>query len=133
VLKRDGKSILSVLVRNRFGEVLKAAIKCNDAQLAKRALVTETVLDSLYQEPVRLFDPADLRDTMEQAGFKIVAERGVRVISDYLGRQALTGDEYKQLLELELLLGAKAQFAAVARYTQIIACLPSQPGGGKRK
>ena len=128
VLKQDGESVASVLVRNRWGEVLKAAIKCNDSAVAETALVAETVIDSLYGEPVRVFDPAAVRSMMERAGLQVVAERGVRVVSDYLDCRALTDDGYKRLLELELLLGAQPQLAAVARYTQIIARAPAASG-----
>jgi S-adenosylmethionine-dependent methyltransferase len=121
LLKNDGESVLSVLVRNRNGEVLKAAFNSDDTALPETILLAETVLDSLYGEPVRVFDPADLRDFVRRSGLQIVAERGVRVVSDYLECRARTEDGYKRLQELELQLGAQQQFAAIARYTQIIA------------
>lgn len=131
VLKKDAGSVVSLLVRNRRGEVLKAVIKAKDPERAKSALVAETVLDSLYGQPVRLFDPADVRAMVEEAGLKVVAECGVRVVSDYLGCETLTDDAYGRLLDLELLLGAQPQFAAIARYTQLIACASDgTPAGG---
>jgi S-adenosylmethionine-dependent methyltransferase len=129
VLKKDGKSVASVLVRNRWGEVLKTAIKNKDVELAKTALSAETVLDSLYGQPVRVFDPVDVRRMVEQAGLELLAERGVRVASDYLGGEIVTEEAYRQLLELELLLGAQPQLASIARYTQIIARPSSEPNG----
>lgn len=128
LLKKDSKSVVSLLVRNRYGEVLKSAIKGYDLELAKAALLAETVLDPLYGQPVRVFDPVDFRSIVERAGLKPVAERGVRVLSDYLGCEALSEDDYTRLLNFELLLGAQPQFAAVARYTQVIARPePNQP------
>ncbi|HLQ52162.1 MAG TPA: methyltransferase domain-containing protein [Terriglobales bacterium] len=121
VIRKDGESVVSLLVRNRCGEVLKAAIKSNDMELAKRALGAETVLDSLYGGPLRIFDPARLWQMMERAGLEVIAQRGVRVVSDYLKCEAPTEDTYRRLLDLELLLGAQPQFAAIARYTQMIA------------
>jgi len=103
VIRKDGESVVSLLVRNRCGEVLKAAIKSNDMELAKRALGAEMVM-------------------IERAGLEVIAERGVRVVSDYLKCEAPTEDTYRRLLDLELLLGAQPQFAAIARYTQMIAC-----------
>jgi hypothetical protein len=52
---------------------------------------------------------------------KLLAERGVRVLADYLACEALSEDDYTRLLNFELLLGTQPQFAAVARYTQVIA------------
>jgi S-adenosylmethionine-dependent methyltransferase len=121
VLKKDGQSVVSVLVRNRWGEVLKTAIKGREAKLVKEALRAETVNESLYGQPVRVFDPAHFRSTMEQAGLHVIAERGVRVASDYMDREVVTEDAYQQVLELERLMGAQPQLAAIARYTQIIA------------
>jgi S-adenosylmethionine-dependent methyltransferase len=121
VLKKDPSSVVSLLVRNRCGEVLKAAIKSRDWQQAKAALVADTVLDSLYGIPVQLFEPAGFRTMVKEAGLKVVADYGVRVVADYLGAEALPEDAYQGLIDLELLLGAQPQFAAVARYTQVIA------------
>jgi hypothetical protein len=127
VLKKDGRSVASVLVRNRWGEVLKAAIKNKESKVVKTVLGAETVLDSLYGEPVRVFDPVDVRRMMERVGLELLAERGVRVASDYLDCEVVTEDAYRELLELELLLGAQPQLAAIARYTQIIARASSKP------
>ncbi len=121
MIKKDGKAVISLLVRNRCGEVLKAAINGNDLELAKRALGAETALDSLYGGSLRVFDPLSLRQMLEQAGLEVIAERGVRVVSDYLKYDAPTEETYKRLLDLELLLGAQPPFAAIARYTQMIA------------
>ena len=132
LLKKDGKSVVSLLVRNRYGEVLKSAIKGGDLELAKAALVAETVLDPLYGQPVRVFDPIDFRRMVERAGLKVVAERGVRVLSDYFDCEALSEDAYKRLLDFELLLGAQPQFAAVARYTQVIARPSSELSAGEQ-
>jgi S-adenosylmethionine-dependent methyltransferase len=128
VLKKDGKSVVSVLVRNRWGEVLKAAIKGREGKLVKDALRAEMVNESLYGQPVRVFDPTDIRSMMEQAGLHAICERGVRVASDYMDRELLTEDAYQQRIELELLMGAQSQLAAIARYTQIIARPVPDPG-----
>jgi S-adenosylmethionine-dependent methyltransferase len=121
LLKKDANSVASLLVRNRYGEVLKAAIKRRDPELAKAALCAETVLDSLYGRPVRLFDPVTICRMVEHAGWKLLALYGVRVVADYLDCEALTEDAYQRLLDFELLLGAQPQLAATARYTQVIA------------
>lgn len=124
MLKRDGQGMMSVLVRNRWGEVLKSAIKGRDLGLAEAMLHADTVLDSLYGQPVRVFDPAGLREVVRQVGLQLVAERGVRVLTDYIDCQITTADAYGQLLDFELTLGAQPQLAAIARYTQIIARHP---------
>jgi len=121
LLEKDLKSVVSLLVRNRWGEVLRAAVTEQDTNEAKAVLGGETVLDSLYGEPVRVFDPAVARSMVEQAGLEPLALRGVRVASDYRECPVATEEAYSRLIELELLLGALPQFAALARYSQIIA------------
>jgi predicted ArsR family transcriptional regulator len=55
------------------------------------------------------------------ASLAVAAERGVRVISDYLPPQVSRREEYERIFELERKLGTRPEFAAVARYIQIIA------------
>ena len=52
---------------------------------------------------------------------RVMAERGVRVISDCLPPRVSRTDEYKQILELERKLGRRPEFAAIARYTHCLA------------
>lgn len=121
MLKDDGIAIASLLVRNRWGEVLKAAIKDHDAEGSAAVLRADTVLDTLYGEPVRIFDPDGFCRMAEDAALEPVAVRGVRVVSDYANCETLTESAYARLLEIELLLGAEPRLAGVARYIQVIA------------
>ena len=123
-------AVVSVLLRNRAGEVLRAAINSADCKLAAANLFAGTVTDSLFGEPVRVFAPEDVRSMLARAGLRIVAEHGVRVFSDYLDLpDDLTGEAYRQVFELERTLGAQPQFAAIARYTQVIARRSSTSSG----
>ena len=117
----DESSILSILVRNRAGEVLKAALKDGDLAAAERNLNADSAHESLYGGTVRLFTPENLRSMLRESSLAIVAERGVRVISDYLQPRTSLSDEYERIFELERKLGERPEFAAVARYTQVIA------------
>lgn len=119
VLKKDG--IFSVLVRNRAGEVLKTAIKSPDVGIANETLSAQTVVDSLYGKPARLFDPPDVVQILAQAALRVDAEYGVRVFSDYRDGAEPDRETYRQLLELECTLGTRPQFTAIARYIQMIA------------
>jgi S-adenosylmethionine-dependent methyltransferase len=129
ILRKDG--VVSVLVRARAGEVLKAAIKSADWQFAKAALSAETVIDSLYGKPLRIFEPGVIVDSLSRAGLDVIAQRGVRVFSDYLDPNDLADESaWKRVLELELILGARPEFAGIARYTQWIA---RQSSGSAKK
>jgi S-adenosylmethionine-dependent methyltransferase len=119
VLRKDG--VLSVLVRNRGGEVLKNAIKSRDWKLAVANLTAETVVDSLYGERVGVFSLDEIRDLLAAAALQTAAEHGVRVFSDYVDLENLTDAVYSQIFELESALGVRPEFVAIARYIQVIA------------
>jgi S-adenosylmethionine-dependent methyltransferase len=122
----DSSAILSVLVRNQAGEVFKAAIQAGDLAAAKNGLTAEWGQESLYGGRVQLFTPDSLRAMLKAASLAAIAERGVRVLADYLPSRISRSAEYEQILELERKLGSRPEYAAVARYTQCLArCVSS--------
>jgi S-adenosylmethionine-dependent methyltransferase len=121
---RDSSAILSILVRNRAGEVFKAAIQAGDLANAENNLTAEWGQESLYGGRVRLFTSESLQAMLRAASLAVIAERGVRVLADYLPSRISRSAEYEQILELERKLGSRPEYAAVARYTQCFARLP---------
>lgn len=128
---RDSPAILSVLVRNRTGEVFKAAIQAGDLAAAESTLTAEWGQESLYDGPVRLFTSDSLKAMLKASSLAVIAERGVRVLADYLPPRISRSAEYDRIFELERKLGTRPEFAAVARYIQIIAC--HSPSRGEKK
>lgn len=118
---RDSSSIMSVLVRNRTGEVLKAAIQQGDLAAAQYNLTAGWGRESLYGGEVRLFSMENLHALLAEASLEATAEHGIRVVSDYLPRTISQEDEYERIFELERNLGRRPEFAAIARYTQCLA------------
>jgi len=121
---RDSSAILSVLVRNRAGEVFKAAIQAGDLAVAENNLTAEWGQESLYGGRVRLFTSDSLQAMLKAASLGVIAERGVRVLADYLPSRISRGAEYERIFELERKLSSRPEYAAVARYTQCFARLP---------
>jgi len=118
---RDSSSIISVLVRNRAGEVLKAGIKDGDLAAAEQNIAAEWADESLYGGQARLFAAESLRSMLAAASLAGTVDRGVRVISDYLPATVDRNNEYERIFELERKLGKRPEFVAVARYTQCMA------------
>ncbi len=112
--------ILSILVRNRTGEVFKAGILEGDLSAAESNLTAEWGHESLFGGRVRLFTREYVRELLKRTSFKVIAERGVRVISDYLPANISRIDEYARIFDLERKLGSRPEFSAVARYTQYL-------------
>jgi hypothetical protein len=84
-------------------------------------LTAETVVDSLYQGPVRVFTLSEVRGLLIRAGLEVVAEHGVRVFCDYVDLENLTDAAFSTIFEAESALGMRPEFAAIARYIQVIA------------
>ncbi len=120
LMQHDPPGLLSILVRNRTGEVLKAAIRAGDLEAAERGLTANWAYESLYGGRVRLFTRDELLAMSKEAGLELIAERGVRVVADYLPPQIDRQAEYERIFELERKLGCRPEFAAVARYTHHI-------------
>jgi S-adenosylmethionine-dependent methyltransferase len=125
-LLRDSSGIISVLVRNQPGEVLKAALVNGDLGAAERAITAEWGDESLYGGKVRLFTAESLKDMLASVSLAVSAERGVRVLSDYLPPNISRDVDYDRIFQLERKLGGMPEFAAVARYTH---CLAHRAGG----
>ena len=121
LMRCDPPALLSVLVRNRAGEVLKAAIQAGDLESAERGVDATWGYESLYGGRVRLFTPDESLAMLKEARLEIIAERGVRVVADYLSPQISREAEYERIFELERKLGQRPEFAAIARYTQYLA------------
>jgi S-adenosylmethionine-dependent methyltransferase len=121
---RDSSAILSVLVRKRAGEVFKAAIQAGDLAAAENNLTADCARESLYGGEVRLFTSDSLQAMLKAAALAAIAERGVRIIADYLPPRVSRSKDYQRIFELERKLGSRPEYAAVARYTQCFARLP---------
>jgi S-adenosylmethionine-dependent methyltransferase len=102
---RDPSSVISILVRNRTGEVLKAAIQDGDFAATEHNLTAEWGHESLYGGRVRLFTAESLQAMLLESSLVVTAERGVRVLSDYLPQKVSRSDEYERILKLEHNLG----------------------------
>ena len=120
---RDSSGILSVLVRNQAGEVLKAALQVGDLAAADQALVAEWGQESLYGGKVRLFTPEALDAVLKDASLTLIARRGVRILADYLPSQISRSAEYERIFALEHKLGKRGEFFGMARYLHCLARL----------
>jgi S-adenosylmethionine-dependent methyltransferase len=122
-LMRGPSAILSLLVRSRAGEVLKAALLNGDIAAAETGLSAEWGEESLYGSKVRLYTADSLEAMLKEASLKKVAQRGVRVLADYLPPQISRSAEYERIFAFESELGKRQEFIAVARYIQCMARL----------
>lgn len=118
---RGSAAILSILVRNQAGEVLKAVLQAGDLAAAEHNLTADCVEESLYGGKVRLFTPEALEAILKEASLTAKVRRGVRVIADYLPKQISRSSEYERIFSLERKLGKLQEFFGVARYMHYLA------------
>jgi len=118
---RDTSAVLSIVVRNQAGEVIKAAIQAGDLAAAEANLTAQWGFESLYGGRVRLFTSPGLQAMLNAESLASIAERGVHVLADYLPPRISRSSEYARILQLERKLGSRREFAAVARYTHCLA------------
>jgi len=121
-LAPDGR--VSLVVRNRTGEVLKRLLRSEDPDAALGVLGAGRAREDLYGLELRLLDPGEVRTLARAAGLRVVAERGVRVVADHVPGWTSGGeDAFDRMLRLELRLGETAELFAIARYVQFIAAI----------
>jgi S-adenosylmethionine-dependent methyltransferase len=132
VVMRDSSAILSVLVRNQAGEVVKAALQTGDLNLAEQSLTADWGQESLYGGKIRLFTSEGLEAMLKDAALAINARKGVRVIADYLPAQISRSGDYERILALERKLGERREFFGIARYMHYLA-IRGAPGSERNK
>jgi S-adenosylmethionine-dependent methyltransferase len=120
VLRRERTAILSVVARNRMGAALGAAIQSGDPTAVERALTAASTDEPICGGRARLFTIPELRTLLAQASLEPAAERGVRIVFDYLPPSAAR-DRGDRVAALERVLGAIPEFSAIARYAQMLA------------
>jgi S-adenosylmethionine-dependent methyltransferase len=120
---------LSLVIRNRVGEVVKRLLRGEDPDAALGLLASRRAREDLYGVQLRLLDPGEVRAIARAAGLHVLAERGVRVVADHLPGRASGGDEpFDRWLQLELRLGESPELLAIARYVQFIAAIAPSAG-----
>jgi len=111
---------LSLVTLNRWQAALRLAIRDGKFDQARRALVGEVPIDSLFGLPRKGMVKDELQTQLEAAGITVVAYEGIFVFSDYLTPEMLEDPSvFKTLLRLELEAGGLSPFREVARYLHL--------------
>ena len=77
--------------------------------------------ESLCGGRVRLHPFDSLEAMLKEASLTMIARRGVRTVADYPPPQIPRSAECERIFALERKLGARPEFAAVARYVHCLA------------
>ena len=110
--------MLSLVVGNRYHQVLRAALREQDFSRAQQGLDEELPSTDLFGLPRHTFYPESMRQEIKARGLRPVAEYGVRVFADLLSNAP---DYTPDLLALELAAGERMPFRHLARFVHLIA------------
>ncbi|MBI3951615.1 MAG: methyltransferase domain-containing protein [Acidobacteria bacterium] len=113
--------LLSLLFRNRHGEVLRLALIDQQLAAAKERVRAREFRERLFGLKGHLLTAEQMRRWWNRLGMRIIAHYGVRVLSDYLPLEAKSDEaQLQQLIELEQTLGSRTPFKQIARYVQML-------------
>jgi 2-polyprenyl-3-methyl-5-hydroxy-6-metoxy-1,4-benzoquinol methylase len=113
---------MSLLCANRHADVLRWIWAKGNPEMAQVALDKPTGSADLFGLPRRTFYPLEVHQALDNAGLSVTSHRGIRIMADYVPPERLedTGF-YQQLFELEVAVGARAEYQAIARYIHLLA------------
>jgi S-adenosylmethionine-dependent methyltransferase len=113
--------LVSLLFRNRYGEALKLIVRDQQFETAFDWLRRREFQETMFGLSGHLFAADEMRRWWEAAGLRVVAEYGVRALSDYLPAEAKAGESnFARLFELEEKLSVEPPYRQIARYIQMI-------------
>jgi ubiquinone/menaquinone biosynthesis C-methylase UbiE len=119
VLACDG--ILSLLVVNPHAEPFRLAWAKRNPTKARDALATMSSQADLFGVPRRVLPLEQVREAMQASSVQLLAERGVRIFSDYADPEDIAEPQYFEALkDLELAAGGLEPYRRVGRYTHIL-------------
>lgn len=108
---------LSLITLNPVSEVIRAVIFRQDPALAHSKL-TDSNYDARWFGQASLYSLEQVVAGAEDAGWRLRDFRAIRVFSDYLPEQEVTGDRERELFNLEEKLAGLEPYRRIGRYTQ---------------
>jgi|GEM_PF-643151 len=119
-LREDG--VLSLGFGNQRMAVLQAAIVHKDLPRAAHDLHHEPQVLNRLGKPLRLLEPDTVVGWLHDRGFKVIAENGIRTVTDLIDSADSTDEaNFGALLDLETHMMGMPAYARIARFVQLIA------------
>ncbi len=116
------RGLLSLVFRNRYGEVARLLLAEGDAGGAGAAFERETFPTELNRGTGYLYSTRELLRLMEPLGYSAEGEYGLRVFCDYLDCSCFAqGDCFSAMADLEERLGREEAFLHMARFIHLVA------------
>jgi S-adenosylmethionine-dependent methyltransferase len=112
--------VLSLGFGNQRHAVLQAVIVHKDLTRAPHDLHQPPAVINRLGKPVRLLEPDCVAQQVRDAGFEMLAEYGVRCISDLLDAAIVSEANFDALLALESQMMTMPAYARMARFTHMI-------------
>jgi ubiquinone/menaquinone biosynthesis C-methylase UbiE len=115
--------LISILSVNRYSEAYRQALQQLNLDAAYRSLDATSIMTTIFGVRVQAYAAEDLRQPLQEAGYSVVGEYGVRCVCDYIPNNDIKSDPafFTQLERLEYAMSDKYPYYLLARYFQVIA------------
>lgn len=115
--------LLSVISVNRYSEVYRAALQQMDPAAALDQLDATTHSAGLFEVTVRRYTADDVIDRLGPLGCRLLAQYGIRCLTDYMADNELKADPafFADLERLEIAVSGRHPYYLTARMFHIIA------------
>lgn len=121
VLRTEG--ILSIMSVNRHSEVYRTILQSGDAVDALAQLEARTHTAGMFEREVRRYSADEIVKLLNEGGFTVVGEYGIRCFVDYITDNERKFDSayFRDLERLEMEASRRFPFKHAARFFQLIA------------
>lgn len=118
-LLRPG-GLLSLVFANQHAEPLRRAVHKRKSEDVCAALVADVFPEELFGLQRRMLTPAWVREELQQMGMTVIAERGIRVFSDYILDGKDSENRLAAAYDLELAAADLFPWKYVGRYVHTL-------------
>jgi S-adenosylmethionine-dependent methyltransferase len=114
---------LSVINPNPCSETYRHALLQLDLKAALDSLDQTAVNTALFGVEMHLFTREQLVEMLFSANFQLVADYGIRCVTDYIQNNEIKAQAefYEQLVTLERALGERLPYKYLARFFHVLA------------
>jgi S-adenosylmethionine-dependent methyltransferase len=117
------QGILSIICINRYSEPYRLAIQENNLSDAYKALDSNVIMSKVFDTPMKAYSAKDFSIPLQESGYEIIGEYGIRCINDYIANNESKSDPkiYEEIEKLEYSMSDKYPYYLLARSFHIVA------------
>jgi S-adenosylmethionine-dependent methyltransferase len=117
------KGLLSIICINQYSEPYRLALQENNLSDAYKALDTNVIMSKVFDTPMKAYSSKEFIVPLQNIGYKIIGEYGIRCINDYISNNEMKSDPkiFEEIEKLEYAMSDKYPYYLIARSFHLIA------------